>query len=309
MNKFIKQTLTLTIMAAVAIGISVTYAATWVGPTATAPNGNIEAPINASNNTQAKLGSLILNSNTPVQNAIGLTVFGTTLLNGNIQIATGSPSAGKVLTAVDSTGIATWATAGSGSTNGLAFGIRNDRTGDSVADTVAFNTVYQAQTDGIVYASIYYGSNWPKMKGYTDSSSNPTTLVSDEGPDDDGGNSSISFPVRKGDYWKVVLNGSYNNEMINWMPIVPTNISNNCQIRKGTITGMVSDTEKSVTFSSPFSTGVTPIVVATPNTTNYSGSTVPVFRVYTITNTGFKAMSQQNTDLNYIAISTNCAEL
>ena len=39
-------------------GISFIYAATWIGPTAPPPGGNIDAPINTSSTAQYKNGSL-----------------------------------------------------------------------------------------------------------------------------------------------------------------------------------------------------------------------------------------------------------
>jgi len=66
----------------------------WVAPTATPPGGNVPAPINVGSILQEKVGGLWIKS--------GLAV------DGNLIIATGSPVTGKVLTAVDNTGLATW---------------------------------------------------------------------------------------------------------------------------------------------------------------------------------------------------------
>ncbi len=94
--------------------VGASYAKAWTGPTMSPPNGNISAPLNISSSTQSKLGSLVLNSSSPIQNAIGLTVFGTTSLNGGLQVNNGSAVAGQVLTALDSSGNAGWANAASG---------------------------------------------------------------------------------------------------------------------------------------------------------------------------------------------------
>jgi len=100
---------------------------TWSGPHQTPSNcdPNLDsgcyAPLNIGSNTQTKLGSLILNAATPIQNAIGLTVFGTSTFNGPIQIADGTQGAGKVLTS-DLNGNASWQTgSGGGGTSGIVF--------------------------------------------------------------------------------------------------------------------------------------------------------------------------------------------
>ena len=77
---------------------------------------------------------------------------------------------------------------------------------DSV--TLANTTVYQAATDGFVNA---YGSGTGDMAGYTDSSNPPTTIRGYFAPDTY--TASMTFPVRKGDYWKVT-----NATTIYWIP-------------------------------------------------------------------------------------------
>ncbi len=62
------------------------------------------------------------------------------------------------------------------------------------------DTVYQAATDLIVVAHSVTGS---PVEGFTDGGNPPTTKrVSSSAPS----NSSICFPVRKNDYWKVINN-------------------------------------------------------------------------------------------------------
>jgi hypothetical protein len=71
-------------------------------------------------------------------------------------------------------------------------------------------TTYQATTDGFVTA---YGTGGAatgiSLTGYTDSSSTPTTIrvyqVIQSGLVNPDSPQAISFPVKKGDYWKVVI--------------------------------------------------------------------------------------------------------
>ena len=102
-------------------------ASTWTsapGTPSNCPTGypGCDAPLNVALNIQQKLGSLILNANTAgqVQNAIGLTVFGTSTFNGSIQVNSGSPKPGQVLTAVDTSGTAAWTNAGVSSGGGFS---------------------------------------------------------------------------------------------------------------------------------------------------------------------------------------------
>jgi hypothetical protein len=80
------------------------------------------------------------------------------------------------------------------------------------------NTIYQAATDGFVIAhGVAYGSGISaEVKGYTDGNANPTTLVSEFNSNSGNWDSStITFPVRKGDYWKII---TISNVTIHWMP-------------------------------------------------------------------------------------------
>ena len=99
------------IIATLAIGVIIGASAlsafatgTWTAPTATPPGGNVAAPINVGNFTQEK--------------AAGLWLHGGLAVDGNLIVATGTPVAGKVLTAVDGTGLATWGTGSGGSSAG-----------------------------------------------------------------------------------------------------------------------------------------------------------------------------------------------
>ena len=92
-----------------ASALSVLASGTWTGPTVLPPAGNVSAPLNIGALLQEKAGSLLLDGNLGVL--------------GNLIIATGSPAAGKVLTALDANGIVTWtATSSLGIVGGSAGG-------------------------------------------------------------------------------------------------------------------------------------------------------------------------------------------
>ncbi|MDP2166774.1 MAG: hypothetical protein Q8J64_00395 [Thermodesulfovibrionales bacterium] len=78
------------------------------------------------------------------------------------------------------------------------------------------NTVYQAGTDGLVMAMVKVTSE--EMDGYTDAANPPTTLRLRVHTATGLAYNAFTFPVRKGDYWKVTLTATelYN---IWWMPI------------------------------------------------------------------------------------------
>lgn len=65
----------------------------------------------------------------------------------------------------------------------------------------SINTVYQSDTDGAVTVTFNSGSNW-SLDGYTDGSNPPTTR---RGHVEQAGTTaaSVTFPVRKGDYYKI----------------------------------------------------------------------------------------------------------
>jgi prepilin-type N-terminal cleavage/methylation domain-containing protein len=82
--------------------------------------------------------------------------------------------------------------------------------GTWVAESVG--TTYQAATDGFVVVYNYLNNNNDYMYGYTDSSSNPTTLRAAFGLNNGVQNGvygyyPFMFPVRKGDYYKVITPG------------------------------------------------------------------------------------------------------
>jgi len=79
--------------------IAVQSFAIWQPPTSTAPAGNPEPPINVGGTAQTKSGNLAVT---------GLRVFTSSIFDGTLQIKTGSPGVGKVLTS-DATGFVRWA--------------------------------------------------------------------------------------------------------------------------------------------------------------------------------------------------------
>ena len=86
------------------------------------------------------------------------------------------------------------------------------------------NTVYQAETDGFVIASVSSANGTPRVEGYTDASNPPSILRVIDGVWAGGGSTEagdISLPVLKGDYWKVVItdSGYPQTNLIWWMPL------------------------------------------------------------------------------------------
>ena len=90
---------------------------------------------------------------------------------------------------------------------GTVFGAWESKTSD---------TVYQAATDGLVVA---YTTGDQGMEGYTDGSTSPTTLVTKQGYGDYSINSAVTFPVRKGDYWKAKGIETQTGVYVRWLPI------------------------------------------------------------------------------------------
>tara|TARA_Y100001937_G_scaffold128429_1_gene204592 strand:+ start:3350 stop:4375 length:1026 start_codon:yes stop_codon:yes gene_type:complete len=90
----------------------------------------------------------------------------------------------------------------------------------------AANTVYQATEDAIITASYHYVSSWPIMRAYasTDQSKvqniDSAAFIGWQGTDDDGGKQgSITFVVRKDEYWQVYINGNYSNFVCWYTPL------------------------------------------------------------------------------------------
>lgn len=98
------------------------------------------------------------------------------------------------------------------------------------------NTVYQAATDGFVVVSLLGSSaggdrNYSESVGYTDGSNPPTTVKGYAGVNycpstsDLIKQNSYSFPVKSGDYYKVVLTQNHSGgtcsttQTITWIPM------------------------------------------------------------------------------------------
>lgn len=90
----------------------------------------------------------------------------------------------------------------------------------------SIGSIYQAPADGFVLAYITMtnsgGGGW-SISGFTDSSSNPTTLRVEQNVQagSQQGTLAITLPVRKGDYWKVTVTagGGVAAEAIYWLPV------------------------------------------------------------------------------------------
>jgi hypothetical protein len=77
----------------------------------------------------------------------------------------------------------------------------------------------QAATDGFVIASVGFSESG-RLDAYTDAASDPTT-VRCHCSNDNGGNldnETITMPVRKGDYWKIVISNATVNSVY-WIPL------------------------------------------------------------------------------------------
>lgn len=85
----------------------------------------------------------------------------------------------------------------------------------------SFATDYEAASDGFVVAWIYSTAGADLiMKGYTDSNATPTTEIARYQNrtigDDTGG--TITFPVKKGDYWRVDKSNEQTSSLY-WLPL------------------------------------------------------------------------------------------
>ena len=115
-NTFVSSIKTLLLALILAAGVG--YISAWTGPTAVAPQGNADAPLNVGAISQYKNGPLVVNylgSATP-----GLEVM------GPIQIVDLTQGAGKVLMS-DAAGVSHWA-----ATSTLGFGAAATTTGTSI---------------------------------------------------------------------------------------------------------------------------------------------------------------------------------
>ena len=79
----------------------------------------------------------------------------------------------------------------------------------------------QATTDGFIVVRLSSGGTDGSAIGYTDSNSNPTTarIAAYRNADQQlGGNDGFMMPVKKNDYWKVVLSGT-STVSVYWIPL------------------------------------------------------------------------------------------
>lgn len=137
---------------------------------------------------------------------------------GNVGVGTVSPSSlftvsGLIESTVggikfpDGT-VQTTAASGAAGTNGLGSW-----------QTFAFNAVHQAASDGLVVA-IMHGSSQAGIDGYTDSSNPPTTRrLHSYSWASSGGSSSLTMPVKAGDYWRVTTSYSIASTSVYWIPL------------------------------------------------------------------------------------------
>jgi len=87
-------------------------AASWTPPTAQPPENNVDAPINVGSSPQGKVGRLGLGQAQPRVGAAVLDVLGAGVIDNlfanTFTLTSGSPENGKVLTATNNNGLATW---------------------------------------------------------------------------------------------------------------------------------------------------------------------------------------------------------
>lgn len=84
--------------------------------------------------------------------------------------------------------------------------------GDWVSKTVG--TIYLASTDGFAVAWRYENTTDFLIHGYTDSNSSPSTERAHYTNYSDPAGGSITMPVKKGDYWKVI-----GADTLYWLPL------------------------------------------------------------------------------------------
>lgn len=79
----------------------------------------------------------------------------------------------------------------------------------------------QAATDGIIVASFNYNNqDGTGMYIYTDANSNPTTVHGKCVLSGDlAGIFTVTVPVKKGDYWRIVLDGNNTVDAFYWIPL------------------------------------------------------------------------------------------
>ena len=174
------------VVLALVLGLGISYAqAVWTGPTAAPTGGNVAAPLNVGATAQTKTGDLTVGNLTLTgstikpssqSNAGGLFLnyntglytammgnsnswvwyvnnqTGDTYTKGTATIAGGSPAAGKVLTATNNLGDATWQTPGGG------FGVGQTwQSPTRVAGVTYTNNTGKPIMINIIIAGVYNG--------------------------------------------------------------------------------------------------------------------------------------------------------
>ncbi len=124
--------------------------AQWIGPTLTAPNGNVSAPLNTSATAQTKVGGLLINT--------GAATNGLIVSAGNTGFATATPSAKVAVT-------------GSGTGTGRAFVVANSSNAEkfTVLDNGKVGILkpspgYTLEVGGDVGATAYYYTSDRSLK-------------------------------------------------------------------------------------------------------------------------------------------------
>jgi len=87
-------------------------------------------------------------------------------------------------------------------------------------ESKSFGTVYQASTDGFAIGYAHRYGNEVILTGYTDSSNPPTTIRSKFSAEAVDGTAygTILLPVKKGDYWKIVVDAGTADSLY-WLPM------------------------------------------------------------------------------------------
>ncbi|MCX6787597.1 MAG: hypothetical protein NT108_00305 [Candidatus Kaiserbacteria bacterium] len=203
---------------ALLFSVGVQTFAAFTAPTTAPPGADAYAPLHTGSGAQSKAGGLLLNTGgfgnvgigtlTPAVklDVAGAIKFGNAVPNADCTASTlGSARYNATAKEVEfcspdggGAGVPGWKSIG-----GASFGPWEPKVS---------GTIYQAATDGVVVSTGGYGNDC----GYTDANNPPTTAVAcDYAAVGWGGSIQLTFPVKKGDYWKV---GSMTS--VKWLPLV-----------------------------------------------------------------------------------------